>query len=112
METKETILAKLNTSPDRLTELVEQDGFYFVRKEITREQYPVIKQFYEYQQRSPSPAIVTIYSVYEKEGHFYINEEWIRGESVEEHLYLQGPFSKDEVIRYAMDLCQGLQWYS
>lgn len=28
METKETILAKLNTSPDRLTELVEQDGFY------------------------------------------------------------------------------------
>ena len=53
METKETILAKLNTSPDRLTELVEQDGFYFVRKEITREQYPVIKQFYEYQQRSP-----------------------------------------------------------
>ena len=42
METKETILAKLNTSPDRLTELVEQDGFYFVRKEITREQYPVI----------------------------------------------------------------------
>ncbi len=29
-----------------------------------------------------------------KEGHFYINEEWIRGESVEEHLYLQGPFSK------------------
>ena len=68
METKETILAKLNTSPDRLTELVEQDGFYFVRKEITREQYPVIKQFYEYQQRSPSPAIVTIYSVYEKEG--------------------------------------------
>ena len=111
METKETILAKLNTSPDRLTELVEQDGFYFVRKEITREQYPVIKQFYEYQQRSPSPAIVTIYSVYEKEGHFYINEEWIRGESVEEHLYLQGPFSKDEVIRYAMDLCQGLQWF-
>ena len=111
METKETILAKLNTSPDRLTELVEQDGFYFVRKEITREQYPVIKQFYEYQQQSPSPAIVTIYSVYEKEGHFYINEEWIRGESVEEHLYLQGPFSKDEVIRYAMDLCQGLQWF-
>lgn len=47
----------------------------------------------------------------EKEGHFYINEEWIRGESVEEHLYLQGPFSKDEVIRYAMDLCQGLQWF-
>ena len=111
METKETILAKLNTSPDRLTELVEQDGFYFVRKEITREQYPVIKQFYEYQQQSSSPAIVTIYSVYEKEGHFYINEEWIRGESVEEHLYLQGPFSKDEVIRYAMDLCQGLQWF-
>ena len=111
MKTKETILAKLNTSPDRLTELVEQDGFYFVRKEITREQYPVIKQFYEYQQQSPSPAIVTIYSVYEKEGHFYINEEWIRGESVEEHLYLQGPFSKDEVIRYAMDLCQGLQWF-
>ena len=31
METKETILAKLNTSPDRLTELVEQDGFYFVK---------------------------------------------------------------------------------
>ena len=58
METKETILAKLNTSPDRLTELVEQDGFYFVRKEITREQYPVIKQFYEYQQQSSSPAIV------------------------------------------------------
>lgn len=111
METKETILAKLNTSLDRLTELVEQDGFYFVRKEITREQYPVIKQFYEYQQQSPSPAIVTIYSVYKKEGHFYINEEWIRGESVEEHLYLQGPFSKDEVIRYAMDLCQGLQWF-
>lgn len=73
METKETILAKLNTSPDRLTELVEQDGFYFVRKEITREQYPVIKQFYEYQQQSPSPAIVTIYSVYEKEGHFFIS---------------------------------------
>ena len=68
METKETILAKLNTSTDRLTELVEQDGFYFVRKEITREQYPVIKQFYEYQQQSPSPAIVTIYSVYEKRG--------------------------------------------
>ena len=59
METNETILAKLNTSTDRLTELVEQDGFYFVRKEITREQYPVIKQFYEYQQQSPSPAIVT-----------------------------------------------------
>ena len=58
METKETILAKLNTSPDRLTELVEQDGFYFVRKEITREQYPVIKQFYEYQQRSPSPCLL------------------------------------------------------
>ena len=30
---------------------------------------------------------------------------------MEEHLYLQGPFSKDEVIRYAMDLCQGLQWF-
>ena len=115
METKKTaneiVIAKLNTASDRLTELVEQDGFYYVRKEITPEQYPVIKQFYEYQQHSPSPAIVTIYSVYEKEGQFYINEEWIRGESVEEHLYLQGPFSKDEVIRYAMDLCQGLQWF-
>ena len=115
METKksanEIVIAKLNTASDRLTELVEQDGFYYVRKEITPEQYPVIKQFYEYQQHSPSPAIVTVYSVYEKEGHFYINEEWIRGESVEEHLYLQGPFSKDEVIRYAMDLCQGLQWF-
>ena len=32
METKETILAKLNTSPDRLTELVEQDGFYFAER--------------------------------------------------------------------------------
>ena len=81
METKETILAKLNTSPDRLTELVEQDGFYFVRKEITREQYPVIKQFYEYQQQSSSPAIVTIYSVYEKKDTFILMKNGFVGKA-------------------------------
>lgn len=115
METKETtneiVIAKLNTASDRLTELVEQDGFYYVRKEITPEQYPVIKQLYQYQQASLSPSVVTIYSVYEKNGYCYMNEEWIRGETIEERLSLQGPFSKDEVIHYAMELCLGLQWF-
>ena len=64
METKKTaneiVIAKLNTASDRLTELVEQDGFYYVRKEITPEQYPVIKQFYEYQQHSPSPPLLPL----------------------------------------------------
>ena len=38
MKTKETILAKLNTSPDRLTELVEQDG---IMAQLSRQKFDV-----------------------------------------------------------------------
>jgi len=53
------------------------------------------------------PNICTIYEVNEVDGQAFISMELVEGQSLSAHLF-NGPLSADEVIRYALQLADGL----
>jgi len=73
---------------------------------------PEAKQRFDREARSISslnhPNICTLYDVGHQDGVDYLVMEFLEGETLAERL-LKGPLAPDQILRYAVEICEGLE---
>lgn len=67
------------------------------------------REVYEYLQTCGNQHIPKIYECIEDEGKLIIIEEYIHGESLADHLEETGVYSREEVCRFAITICDVLE---
>lgn len=76
---------------------------------IKKEQKIYNREVYEYLQTCGNQHIPKIFECVEDEGTLIIIEEYIQGESLADHLEEIGVYSREEVCRFAITICDVLE---